>query len=689
MAALLLFLSAFAFFVSHLRPSIGPGDGGRWAALAAVLDPRSGPDHALTTILGNAATILFPFGSPAFRLNALAALLVAASAPLLLGFLRGAKDRDAPPSSLDALDRSRARDAGFFLAALLWLFSEPVRAAAAAWGPGAPALFLVFAFLWSLGFRPAGSLAGAILIRGFLGGLALAADPRHVWGILALLPFAFTHRFKDRRSWGTLLLALPAAFLGWGLADGVWAALQGATAHQALTIFWKALPDRAVGFLPAVGSLKPSGPLLRSALAPLPLTAWPLALWGAQSLWRRNRPLFESLGFFWLLTAFGPRFIGPPGVGAAALILPALPLLILTGMGAADLLESRPRWLPALLALLPLTLSVESVGGSRGDLSALDRGTNLLVSLPENAVLWNPSPATRSGWAYQTKVLGRRPDIRLWTPESPPVDLDPTDVVWQGLFAESEESLPTPDPADGWPEGLAVRYAPAGEWSGSSPVSLSLGRVPFFFFMPRSGGTAGADVGAAHARLARAFARHRVIDEAETEFLAALALNPDDGAAARDLGRLYRDADDGRRAAVLLARAVNHAPDDVAAAALEGERAEAEFAEGRTAQGLDALARGVARDGSNAGLRERLAEEWEKNARPSDAARQWAVLRDRYPTEKTYHWRLTQAWMMAREPVKAFGAVERYLGLPLAEDERRTAEEFRKRLAESAAQAAK
>lgn len=687
MAALLLFLSAFAFFVSHLRPSIGPGDGGRWAALAAVLDPRAGPDHALTTLLGHAAAFLFPFGSPAFRLNALAALLVAASAPLLLGFLRGAPEGDAPPSSLDALDRSRARDAGFFIAALLWLFSEPVRTAAASWGPGAPAIFLVFVFLWSLGARPAGSRAGAACLRGFLGGLTLAADPRHAWGLLALLPFAWTHRPRDRRSAGALLGALPAAFIGWGLADGIWAALQSATAREALVLFWKALPDRAAAFLPAVGWLRPALPSI--APAPLPPTAWPLALWGAQCLWRRNRPLLESLGFFWLLTAAGPRLLGPGGIGPSASVLPALPLLILTGWGAADLLENHPRWLPALLALLPLTLTVESVGGTRGDLSALDRTTNLMVSLPEKSVLWNPSPATRSGWAYQTKILGRRPDLRLWSPETPPPDIDPTDVVWQGLFAETEETLPSPDPSDGWPEGLAVRYAPAGQWAEASPSSLSLGRVPFFFFTPPRPGARATDVGAAHARLARAFARHRVMDEAETEFLAALALNPEDGDAARDLGRLYRDTDDGGRAAGLFARAVARAPDDRTAAALEGERAEAEFADGRTAQGLDALARAVARDGDNEGLRTRLAVEWEKNARPLEAARQWTFLRDLHPTEKTYHWRLTQAWMMAREPVKAFAAVERYLALPLEADERRAAEEFRKRLAESAAQAAR
>jgi tetratricopeptide (TPR) repeat protein len=171
------------------------------------------------------------------------------------------------------------------------------------------------------------------------------------------------------------------------------------------------------------------------------------------------------------------------------------------------------------------------------------------------------------------------------------------------------------------------------------------------------------------------------MDEAEEELLRGLALAPEDEELHRDLGTLYLETHRGPRAALHFARAAANAPDGVRAAKEFNLWATAELSDGRVPQALEALRRGMERDRTNKEVRERLAELLEKAALPEEAAQEWRALREGWPEEKRYHWRLTQALLMAKDTRGAFHAVERYLSLPLTRAERQEAETFRESLA--------
>ncbi len=794
MLTVLVFLSAFAYFLTGLTPSIGPGEGGFWAASAWTLDPWGPAGQAVPIVLGRLATGLFPFGSPAFRMNVLSALLTAGALPLLMAFLRGnLKEGAEGLPALVELERARARDAATAVAALLWVFSSPVRDAAAAWGPAAPALFLGSLLLWAAAARGrsvaeqrtrgavrrgapdtwGGRAADAAepLMRlglsdqtagvrplwvpifrtglcGLLGGAILSLDPRGLWAGAALLFLGFAFRpharslteLATRGAAGPLMRSLIELttsgavlgtffVMGWTLGDLILSAVAAPPGSSLKLI----LADLVAGISGRRGNLSlplfPIAPVslrtLRPLLFPLSLATAPLAFWGAYALGRRRRTIVQGLAFFWLTSAWGPAIFTPTGGPGGASIFALLPMWYLLAVGADDLLQRNPRWLPWLLGLGAATLLLSPVERGRRGLGPLDRGADLLASLPEGASLWRPSGGALAALAYQQRVLQKRLDVRWISasaalpPQVSPVPRaaaapvpgrDATEDAARGLYAESFEALPGGHPADGRPAGVVVRYAPAGGGFPATPAALSLGRVPLFFLGPRSGflegpgAIAGAPsdeqgrplAAAAHRRLGEAFAQAGVPNEAEEEFRQALALTPNDIATNRSFGRLCLGAGEGKRAALLFTRAIAAAArgrpglsdgaadgDNVLASELCGERASADLSEGNTLDAIDALGRGVLFNPAADELRVRLADLLEKMARPGDAAVQWEVLRDLHPEDKTYHWRLTQALLIAHQPVMAFQSVERYLGLPLTEEERRDAKAFREMLAES------
>jgi tetratricopeptide (TPR) repeat protein len=183
-----------------------------------------------------------------------------------------------------------------------------------------------------------------------------------------------------------------------------------------------------------------------------------------------------------------------------------------------------------------------------------------------------------------------------------------------------------------------------------------------------------------HVRLGEAFARLAAPDQAEEEFLTAIAVDPTDGRTAGDLGRLLLDYGDGRRASQAFARAMKAQPGSVD---LLSTRASAELLEGRVGEALDLLRQALRREEGNEGIRTRVADLYEKLSQPREAAAHWQILAERKPRDKTLLWRLTQSWMMAGELIQAHHAAERYLKLDLSDKEREDAVVFKNRLEES------
>lgn len=80
MVGILVFISTFGLYLATLAPSITVGDSGEFCAASVILGLCHSPGYPLFVLLGKAATLLIPFGSYAFRINALSALAASLTA---------------------------------------------------------------------------------------------------------------------------------------------------------------------------------------------------------------------------------------------------------------------------------------------------------------------------------------------------------------------------------------------------------------------------------------------------------------------------------------------------------------------------------------------------------------------------------------------------------------------------------
>jgi Tfp pilus assembly protein PilF len=170
------------------------------------------------------------------------------------------------------------------------------------------------------------------------------------------------------------------------------------------------------------------------------------------------------------------------------------------------------------------------------------------------------------------------------------------------------------------------------------------------------------------------FARAQVPDQAEEEYLAALAIAPNDGSIYERLGALLLEYGDGARAAAAFARAARFQPKSQN---LLADWASAELMNGRIPNAIDLLREAVDMKNENDLLREKLATLYEKMDRPGEAARQWKILSDRRPEDKSVLWRLAQTLTAATEFDQARLAVDRYLALDLEGGESQAAKELK------------
>lgn len=107
-AAAVLFALVFSIYLQTLHPAVPGGDSGELLTAACELGVAHPPGYPLFTLLARLTMTILPMGSPAFRVNALNAMLGAATAPLLF----------------DAASRLSGSFAGGLLAAGLFAFSR-------------------------------------------------------------------------------------------------------------------------------------------------------------------------------------------------------------------------------------------------------------------------------------------------------------------------------------------------------------------------------------------------------------------------------------------------------------------------------------------------------------------------------------------------------------------------------------
>ena len=408
----LVFLGAFAFFLSRAYPGPAPLDSAELAAAASTLGVAHPPGYPLYVLAGRLWCAFAP-GGAAYRMNVFSGLCAALSAGVLSALL------------LEAGGAAAALAAA--ASAVLPGSLQRLAVAAEVFGPH---LLLLALFLAAIHAALERSSFRALALAAFLAGLALANQPVALCAGPALAWAAWRLHRRSPLS-AAEALGLAALFL---LPLGLYLALPiRARAGPVLDWeepstwdrFWSVVLRRRYGTLQlaqgaggftasgAWSSLKLFGSLAWAQVGP----AW-LAL-SAAGAWLQRK----KRDFFWacLMTAVlaGPAFFiasrMSPGPNASTVMerfLPSFLLIASVWIGWAVL--ERPR-AGSVLFLLGLAWHPPSAwADARGAFFAYDHGLALLRSLPPGSLLVaERADEAEFGLAYERLALGRRPDVRF------------------------------------------------------------------------------------------------------------------------------------------------------------------------------------------------------------------------------------------------------------------------------------
>ncbi len=414
-----LALAAFAVYLTTLAPSVGFMDGGELSTVASTLGVAHPTGYPLFTLLGRAFIAALPFGSAAWKLNLLGALLTAFA---VFAFHRFARSLAALFPRLDSRLGALAGAGALAFSSVFW--SEAVYAEVYALHL-ALSLFAARLFVASLSARP--DAARVWLLFAYALGLSFANHMMTVLLAPAFLYLFFRTLGLGRAAWARVLAAIPPFLLG--LSPYLYLPVR-ASADPAVNwgdpsgfeAFWRHVSAgqyRAFMFPGLETSLGKAGEFFAAVPADfgyLPLFA---ALAGAAFLWRVSRRL---LAFVLLLFATGVAYVAAydfddPNFYLTAHV--ALALCVAAGTGAVANLSRRPGARAAAVAAAlacvaaPLFLNHGRVDASE-DHAAEDYARNMFASLDSGAVLFTSlwEEFIAPSW-YLQRVEGLRPDVRV------------------------------------------------------------------------------------------------------------------------------------------------------------------------------------------------------------------------------------------------------------------------------------
>lgn len=458
--SIVLFFGVFIVYLAGLPPALAPWrDTGELTTAAATLGVAHPPSYPLYVLLSNLGLRL-PVGNPAYRLNLLSAVALAAAVALL--FSESRRRKGTWPALAGALllacdPRAVAVGQVSEMYAPWVLSAVAVLALARRSAEGQARLWPAFCLV--AGVALANRLDLLLWAPG-LAWLALSARPAgegetRAWSALAflLVPAAVA---LSGANWPVAALAL--ATFAWRAratlaVDAGQAALWGG-AGLALYVF---LPVRSAGapfldwnhpstlsnFLDSLLRTRYGGTLdlisrnyalgelfgdnlrlwgshLWDAFGPLGLGA---AFFGAASAFRERRVAFlgEAAAWWWC----GPVFLFlanmPPNPHAAAIVEPHyllsdVLLAFWAVEGVAALATPRPALAPALAAaalLWPLWRDVPGRMDRRWHLAAYDYAGNVLAAAPPGAVVVAKKDVPLYALWHHQALHGRRPDVAV------------------------------------------------------------------------------------------------------------------------------------------------------------------------------------------------------------------------------------------------------------------------------------
>jgi hypothetical protein len=432
---------ALTVYLATLHPGLPAGDSGELIVVAHDLGVAHPPGYPLYTWLGHALLAAVPWGSPAWRLNLLSALLGAAAVGVLAhtvqrwtgsragALLAAGALAFAPPvwktSLVAEVFALNTLMACVVFACVVRLASEAQQASAGSSRP-----LVLFALLAVLAASHHHSLvlmlvpSAALLAAAWLApspvrrAVGLPHAPfrlraRHLAGVAlaagaAALPLLHLPWASDREAW--LRWGATGTFHGWlrHLLRAEYGTLSLAPEHldlaQPASHAWLYLKDLVDGPGAAVVALALLG--AGWGLARTPRRAPTLALLGLMA------------GELWFLTRAG--YPGSPihrGVVERFHALPQVAVAALAGAGAAWLLARVPApgrpaaavALPTALVLLLMAHALPTVD-QRGNHTARELVEAVLASLPRDGVLFVRGDLYWNGLAYLQAVEGRRSD---------------------------------------------------------------------------------------------------------------------------------------------------------------------------------------------------------------------------------------------------------------------------------------
>jgi hypothetical protein len=485
----LLFISPFVFLLSSLPTSLPNGIAGYGVTAAWTMTPMGPATLPLPLLLGKAAMILFPFGTPAFRMNLAGALLVASTLPLAYRIVMLTKPRSTPGPTLLDLDDERRWATLALMGIALWGLS-PAFLHSGTTGIE-PAIFVFFPFFVAHRFclwRRRHLSNGRRWIHGMIfwgvTGLWLTLD----WRWAVLLPALIPWKTGSPRKW----IFLFSSFMG--ITLGVTFLLPWII----LSAFQVATLDQLVHLL---------GSNLRHGQFPL----------GGY-----------SLGAPWALL----------GVGV---------LLSISAItrGLKNLSARFPRGVPSALLLILLAESGWHFFKPTPFLSRERQTNDIFRSLPAESTLIYSNIELGGAATYEQRVRGKRRDIQLLNKNDPSSLRAPSSYLYPGPTEPiGEKDLPV---------GFVLQPLDFPLSDLTSPLAqVSLGRVPLLLAETQAPSPFLAQ---AHRRVGEAFASLQIPDQAEEEFLIALAIAPQDKTTSERLGRLLMDYGDRSRAKAALTRA--------------------------------------------------------------------------------------------------------------------------------------
>lgn len=442
-------LAVLIVYALTICPTVPGGDSGELIAVAHTLGVAHPPGYPLFTLVGFLADRLLWFGEPALRINLVSSCFGALSAALVFVICR---------------QMTRSVSASLF-ASVLFAFTPVVwtyASVAEVFTLNTALCLAAIAFLarWRVAALVGtsddsrGSVRPAALFVGLFLGLALA---NHHTALFVLLATALTAIFDLVRgqlrrtalqasivpaALGLLLGLAPYAYLPlaaggespvqWGEPDS----FSGFVRHilrsdyGTLRLVSAGIEDKALSFythpLLFLTTLAKDTFYIGLALGLLGMVSWLRRSKGSDG----TAPATSGVGLPCLLSFVGSSFVflglvnaplDPPifrGVVARFYILPIAFLAIFAGYGldawlahARQPLQSALRIAVCALAPIALIAAHHHEADQSENYVARDLGTNILRSLPPNAVLFCRSDLVTNALAYQQHVLDRREDV--------------------------------------------------------------------------------------------------------------------------------------------------------------------------------------------------------------------------------------------------------------------------------------